>query len=127
MDYSFFFAKFTCCFMKVISQLFNYEREETKMKTNNMKNFLKKIDESIPEATSESVKDQCCTIAVDLKNTGKCAMATLMCITGTAISAYTALEDSAMLGLMISKTATKKICNEVKNFYNETPAMAVVR
>lgn len=97
------------------------------MKTNNIKNFVKKIDESIPEATQESVKEQCGKIGGDLKDTGKCAMATIMCAAGTAIQAYRTLEDSAMLGLMISKTTTKKVYNEVKSFCDGKPAVAVVR
>ena len=98
------------------------------MKTNNnIKNFARRIDEIIPDATPENVKGQCKDIKSDLKNTGKCAMATLTCAGGTAIFMYRTLEDSVMLGLMLSKTETKKIHNAVKNFYNNTPSMTVAR
>lgn len=97
------------------------------MKIDNIKNFGRKLDESIPDATAESLKDQCMQIGDDAMNTGKCAVATLMCIAGTAICAYRTIEDTAMLGLMISKTSTKRVFNGLKNMYEDTPAMAVVR
>lgn len=96
------------------------------MKTN-IKDFVKKIDETIPEATTETVMDQCKQIGKDAANTGKCAMAALTCIGGTAICAYKTLEDSVMLGMMISKTTTKKAYNGIKEFYAGTPAIAVAR
>ena len=96
------------------------------MKTN-IKNFVKKIDEAIPEATTETVMDQCAKIGRHAGDTGKCAMAALTCIGGTAIYAYRTLEDSVMLGLMLSKTSTKMVINGAKEYYNATPAMAVIR
>ena len=96
------------------------------MKTN-IKDFVKKIDETIPDATTETVMYQCVKIGKHAGDTGKCAMAALTCIGGTAICAYRTLEDSVMLGMMISKTTTKKAYDGIKNFYAGTPVIAVAK
>ena len=102
------------------------ERKETDMKTN-IKDFVKKIDETIPDATTETVMKQCGKIGEDAMNTGAHAIAAIVCIGGTAYSAYKTFEDSVMLGMMISKTTTKKAYNGIKEFYAGTPAVAVAR
>ena len=98
-----------------------------KNNTNRIKNFAKYVDERIPDATIDSVKEQGKTIGKDVINTGMCAVATCICATKT-------LEDTVELGLMITKTTTKHVAKKtneamekVKNFYTNTPAMVVVR
>lgn len=88
------------------------------MNTNVVMNFAKGIDNMIPEATPENVKKQCRTISEDAKNTGMCLVATCMC-------GSKAVTETAVLGLMVSKTVTKKAFKVAKDWYNNVPSVTI--
>lgn len=90
------------------------------MKTNKVMDFARRVDEVIPDATPESVKMQGKLICSDVKQTAICAFATVVCVGRT-------LNDTAELGLMASKTVTKKAITGMSNFYNSGQMVAVYK